>query len=134
MKFLEVQRKLGVLPTQYFLASLVPDNPDEYVVTLIKNWLLIQSGFKHVQVNILFILPSGIASWSMPSKSWSFGDSWNGCRQIFLRSNNFTEWVFNFFPTLQTISENWWVETHFFSFLLINFPKKLYRLQKLFNK
>ena len=40
----------------------------------------------------------------------------NCYRQIFLRSNDFTEWIFTFLPTFQTISKKGWVETLFFSF------------------
>ena len=51
-----------------------------------------------------------------------------GVQAKFLRSNYFTEWIFTFLPTFQTISKKWWVKTknpfHFPSFLLITFPKK----------
>ena len=37
-------------------------------------------------------------------------------RQIFLRSNDFTEWIFTFVPTFQTISKNGWIELFFYHF------------------
>ena len=39
----------------------------------------------------------------------------------FLRGNDFTEWIFTFLLTFQTISKKGWVETLLFSFLLITF-------------
>ena len=37
-----------------------------------------------------------------------------------MRSNAFTEWIFTFLPTFQTISKEKWVETYL---LFITFPK-----------
>jgi len=51
-------------------------------------------------------------------------------RLIFLKSNYFTMWIFTFLLTFQTISNKGWVETLFFPFLLLTFPKMTLLLQK----
>ena len=38
------------------------------------------------------------------------------CRQTFFIGNDFTEWVFTFLQTFQTVSKKGWIETFFFSF------------------
>ena len=37
-------------------------------------------------------------------------------RQMFLRSNDFTEWISTFLPSFQSIYKKGWVETLFFPF------------------
>ena len=45
-------------------------------------------------------------------------------RQIFIRRNDFTDWMFTSLPTFQTISNKGWEEIVFFSF-----PKKFLHVQ-----
>ena len=47
-----------------------------------------------------------------------------------MRSNAFTEWIYTFLATFQTMSIKGWVETFYFAFLLITFPKRSLLLQK----
>ena len=53
-------------------------------------------------------------------------------RQIILKSNDFTEWIFTFLPPLQTISKKGWVKTFFSIFHLVTFPIKTLLQQKSF--